>query len=332
MPKHTKRPGFRRHSWTTADGERRTAYYFEQTIEGKRKETPLGTDHAEALVKWHALKFDKPLKVGTLNEAFDRWEVDCLPGYLNKNTARNYKQSLRKLRPFFGPMRWDEIDVPMLAEYLKRRTGKTQANREKALLSVIWGEARKWRMTALPFPSYKMRLGNKEKPAKVKWTQAMFSAMYKHAEPFLRDAIDLLSATGWRITDAIECRVTDARDGWLMFDASKTDKDGDFDLSTSPVLRDLIARRKTIKAPHVFMLTRGNLQVSERMLTDAWARARKKAVAECPEVAPLMLRYLRKYAAQQTGSLDEAQQLLQHGSAATTQRHYMGAQKMRPVR
>jgi hypothetical protein len=68
------------------------------------------------------------------------------------------------------------------------------------------------------------------------------------------------------------------------------------------------------------------------MLTDAWARARAKALPECPEVEGLLLRHMRKYAAQLAGSLQEAQQLLQHGSAATTARHYRPSEKLRPVR
>jgi integrase len=72
--------------------------------------------------------------------------------------------------------------------------------------------------------------------------------------------------------------------------------------------------------------------VNERMLTDAWARAREKAVKNCPEVEGLLLRHMRRRAAQLAGSLQEAQQLLQHGSAATTQRHYRPGEKLRPVR
>lgn len=333
MPKRSKLPGFRTHVRKGREGQRWVSYWLDMRGTGK-PDIPLGTDHAKALAEYHRLKTDRPRIAGTIEEAFQRWERECLPEYANATTRRNYAQSLKMMRPVFGPATWDSVRVSTIAEYLKRRTAKTQANREKALLSVIWGCARTWEMTALPFPAYKMKLKNTERPARVDWEDEMFAAMYVHAEPFLRDAMDLISATGWRVRDALKARLTDVRGPWLLFDASKTDKDAKVRLDDPdrPTLANLIARRREVKAPHVFLLTRGNRIVTERMLTDAWARAREKAVKDCPECEGLLLRYVRKYAGQLTGSLAAAQELLQHGSAATTQRHYMGRAKLRPAR
>ncbi len=331
MPKQSKHPRLRVHIRRGKGGQVWRSWSYDMRGTGQ-KDIPLGNNHAVALIEWSKIRDNLPRIRGMLAEAFDRWERDCLPMYENATTRRNYAQNLVRLREVFGPATWDSVRVSTIAEYLRKRTAKVQANREKALLSVVWGKAREWELTALPFPAYKMKLKNKERGVKVRWTPEMFATMYKHAEPFLRDAIDLLSATGWRINDALKCRLTDIRGTVLSFDANKTEKEGEFDLTDSPVLTALVERRRAAKAPHVFLLTRGNLKVSERMLTDAWARARAKALPECPEVAGLMLRYLRKYAAQNAGSLQEAQQLLQHGSAATTARHYRGSEKLRPVR
>jgi hypothetical protein len=331
MPKKSKLPGFRTHVRKGANGQRWVSYWLDMRGTGK-PDVALGTDYARALDEYHRLKTHKARIAGTIEEAFQRWERECLPGYTNATTRRNYAQSLKMIRPVFGPATWDAVRVSTLAEYLRKRTAKTQANREKALLSVIWGKAREWELTALPFPAYKMRLSNQEEAAEVEWTDRMFAAMYVHAEPFLRDAMDLMSATAWRVRDALKCQITDVRDGVLHFRANKTKKRGHFTIEESPVLQQLIKQRMAAKAPHFKMLTRGNREVTERMLTDAWARARAKALPECPEVAGLLLRYVRKYSGQLAGSLQEAQQLLQHGSAATTQRHYRSSEKLRPVR
>ena len=331
MPKQSKHPRLRVHIRRGKAGQVWTSYSFDNRGTG-RKDVPLGTDYAKALAEWKRLSDNLPRINGTLEEAFLKWEAECLPKYANATTRRNYAQSLKTMRPVFGPATWDSVRVSTIAQYLTKRTAKVQANREKALLSVIWGKARDWEMTALPFPAYKMRLKNPERGSDVEVSEEAFAAIYRWAMPFLRDAMDLCSATGLRIRDAIGLRLSDVRGEALFFSASKTGKRGSFAVVPGGVLEGIIQRRRALKPPHVFLLTNGNMQVTERMLTDAWARARAKALPDCPEVAGLMLRHLRKMAAQLAGSLQEAQQLLQHGSAATTQRHYRASEKLRPVR
>jgi integrase len=331
MPKQSKYPRLRVHIRRGKGGQVWTSYSYDMRGTG-RPDVALGTDYAAALVEWAKLRDNLPRIRGTIEEAFAQWEQECLPEYANETTRRNYAQNLKRLRPVFGPATWDSVRVSTIAEYLRKRTAKVQANREKALLSVVWGKAREWELTALPFPAYKMRLKNPESPQDVEVSQAAFDAVYQQAPQFLKDAMDVASATGLRVRDVISLRLVSAGKEQIAFTASKTGKRGAFDLAQSPILHALVRKRRESKAPHVFLLTHGNMQVTERMLTDAWARARSKALPDCPEVEGLMLRHMRKFAAQQAGSLQEAQQLLQHGSAATTARHYRGSEKLRPVR
>jgi integrase len=331
MPKRSKLPGFRTHVRKGANGQRWVSYWLDMRGTGK-PDVALGTDYARALDEYHRLKTHKARIAGTIEEAFQRWERECLPGYANATTRRNYAQSLKMIRPVFGPATWDAVRVSTLAEYLRKRTAKTQANREKALLSVIWGKAREWELTALPFPAYKMRLSNPEKAQDVEVTQAAFDAVYRHAPQHLRDAMDLASATGLRVRDVLAIRLSDVRPEGLCVSASKTGKRAVFAVHEGGAVDRVVKQRRGAKAPHVFLLTNGNMQVTERMLTDAWARAREKAQAECPEVGGLLLRHMRKMAAQMAPSLEEARALLQHSSAATTQRHYRSSEKLRPVR
>lgn len=333
MPKATKHPRLRAHSWRTAGGEVRTAYYYDMRGTGK-PDVALGTDYAAAVVRWDELHHRKPRIAGTILEAIEHWEAECLPEYESATTRRNYAQNLRRLRPVFGPAQWDAVKVSTIAAYLKKRTAKTQANREKALLSVIWGKAREWGMTTLPFPAYRMSLKNRERAVNVEVSDEAFAAIYKHADELLRDAMDIASSTGLRVRDVLKLRLSDIRGTRLVVQdgAHKTGKAASFDLSASTVLPALIERRRALKAPHVFLLACGKKVVSERMLTDRFKIARAAAAEECPEVVDLKLRYMRKRAAQLAGSLHEAQELLQHGSAATTQRHYRPGEKLRPVR
>lgn len=61
-----------------------------------------------------------------------------LPNYSNANTKRGYTQNLRQLRPVFGPATWEIVQLVHLKVHLRQRSAKTQANRELALLSIIW--------------------------------------------------------------------------------------------------------------------------------------------------------------------------------------------------
>ncbi len=174
MPKRSKLPGFRTHVRKGANGQRWVSYSLDMRGTGK-PDVSLGTDYERALDEYHRLKTRKARIAGTIEEAFQRWERECLPEYENATTRRNYAQSLKMIRPVFGPATWDGVRVSTLAEYLKKRTAKTQANREKALLSVIWGKAREWELTALPFPAYKMRLSNPERAQDVQFTVESFT-------------------------------------------------------------------------------------------------------------------------------------------------------------
>lgn len=333
MPKRSKYPRLRSHSWRTAGGAVRVAYYFDRRAEGQ-SDIPLGTDYAEALRRWHELTFDAPLHRGTLREAFDAWEREALPQYEHASTRRDYALSLTQLRPVMGGARWADITLADLKAYLRKRSAKTRANRELSVLQIVWNWARGEGLTVVPWPAAgmaKARWKNKEHARSIEVTDAAYATMYSHADPLLRDAMDIASATGLRVRDIIALRLPDVREGVLHVTASKTGKQLRIDIAGSVVER-IVERRRSEKAATLMLLHYGERAVTERMLTDRWARARTTASVEHPEVAKLVLRDMRKRAAQLAGSLSEAQTLLQHGSAATTTAHYRPSERVKPVR
>jgi hypothetical protein len=66
----------------------------------------------------------------------------------------------------------------------------------------------------------------------VEVTDEMFDAVYAQGDQLLRDAMDLASATGMRITDVRNAAAPG--DSILRLKASKTGKRMDFDVSGSP--------------------------------------------------------------------------------------------------
>lgn len=323
----------------------RAYYFYDMRPEGK-PDIPLGTDYAEALAKWQELHEHKPRAIGRLQEAIDRWRKEALPKYENAETRSSYTRQLKNLEATLGGMVWEEITLPILREYLDRRESKragagglakTQGNREMSLLSVVWGRARLWGMTRLPWPAQGVKdWKNPEPPRQFEVTDELFAAVYDHAEPMLRDAMDIATATGMRLTDVRTVRMPTG--DLLRLKASKTGKNADFDLSMSMVLPGLIERRRAIQADHLMLLSMPDGRpVTVSMLRGAYDRARDRAATKHPQLAPqimaMYMRDMRKRASDLAEDLRGAANLLQHSSEAVTAKHYRGqVARLKPVR
>jgi hypothetical protein len=329
-----KHPRLRSHTRTRKSGKVVTYYFFDMRDEGK-PDVPLGKDYEQAMVKWRELYEHAPRIAGTLQEAFERWEAEVLPGYVSNVTRRGYAQNLKRLAPVFGPSSWDRIDFPGLKLYLQKRTAKTQANRELSLLQIIWNWARGTTppLTTLPWPAAGMersRWKNKERAREFEVSDELFAAVYAEGDQVLRDCMDLATATGMRLTD---CRaVLLPRGDTLRLKASKTGKKADFELALSAVLPDLIARRRAVQADHLMLLsTPAGRAVSPTMLRDRYELARELAAVKASaagddelasQIRAMWLRDMRKRASDLVDTDQEAADLLQHGDVRTTKRHY----------
>lgn len=326
-------PHLRSHTRRRKSGKVVTYYTYDRRPE---KDTPLGTDYEKALVRWAALYHQTDTVAGTLEEVFRLWEEEALPAYTSAETKRGYAKNLRKLRTGFASATWDAIELPHLKGYLDARAGKTQANRELSLLSVIWNWARGKGYTALPWPAAGMehsRWKNKEHAREVEVTDAMFAAVYAQADQVLRDCMDLATTTGLRLTD---CRtVALPRGDILSGRASKTGKPFKVQVSTSPVLQRLVEARRAVDASHTMLLsTPAGKVVSPTILRDRWDAARERAIAAAePDLSDqlrgLYLRDMRKRAANLADSDEAARDLLDHGDVALTTKHYRTVVKLK---
>lgn len=222
-------------------------YYFYDATAAGGGEIALGADYDWAVAQWkeiNARGTAQPTIAGTLEEAFSRWEAEVLPEYKSAETKRGYAKSLRMMRPAFANATWDKVDLPTIKAYLKKRTAKTQGNREMALLSIVWNWSRGEGLTTLPWPAAGMersRWKNKERARKIKVQDAVYDAIYAEAPQHIRDCMDLGSATGMRLTDCIT--VLMPRGQILTLEANKTGKEAEWDLNLSQVLPGLVARR-----------------------------------------------------------------------------------------
>lgn len=339
----TKYPRLRVHVRKGANGRVWTNYYYDMRGEGV-PDIALGRDRDEAIAKWEELHLKKPRIKGTLEEAFLLWEQEKLPEYENTETRRGYAKSLKWLRKAFSSATWDATQLVHLVDYLKARKGKTQANREMALLSLIWHQAQMWGMTTLPYPAAGLKRAkwkNKESAREFEVTDELFNAVYAEANQMLKDCMDLSTATGMRLTD---CRtILLPADNILHLKASKTRKKADFDLALSVVLPDLLARRRALDANHLMLLsTADGFPVHAKDLRREYDKARKKAAAKAREqgqealaleIEAMVLRDMRSRASDLSATDEDASQLLQHSSVALTRKHYRSkATQLKPVR
>lgn len=329
-------PGLRHHIRVRKSGKVVTYYYFD------RRGLPsisLGSDYSRAVERWAEIYHQTEAVVGTIEEGFRAWESEALPGYKSPETKRGYTKGLRHLRKGFAVATWDAVTLQDLRGYLKARAGKTQANREISLFSLIWNWCRIEGYTDLPWPAAGLagaRWKNKEQARKFRPTEELYSLIFAQADQVLKDCMTLSSVTAMRLTDCREVLLP--KGDLLRLEASKTGKEAAFDISLSKVLPELIARRRAIKADHLMLLsTPGGKKVTPTMLRDRWDLAREKAAELAdPETAKLLramwLRDMRKLASRRAGGGKASSELLQHGDQRITDRHYPGGVVvLRPV-
>lgn len=339
MPKITPFPRLRSHTRKGVGGNVWTSWYFDMRQEGT-KDVPLGSDYAQALVKWRELTEGGPRIAGTLQEAINGWREKVLPGYTSDETRKGYARNLKTIEAWCGAMTWDAVKLPMLKQYLQRRTAKTQGNREMSVLQIVWNWARTEGMTELPWPAHgmeKSKWKNKEQARTFTVTDAVFDAVYRAASPMLRDAMDIATATGLRLTDVRELLMP--TNGTLFIRASKTGKLASFDIASSSVLTGIAQQRSRVSANHLMLLTSASGKpVSARMLRESFETSREAAAthpanaAIAADIRAMFMRDLRKRAAELAEDMEAASKLLQHGSKATTEKHYRRGDKLKAVR
>lgn len=321
--KKGKYPRLRSKVYKGAAGQVWTYYVYDMRGTGK-PDVRLGRDHAAAVEQWHKLHNHLPTTLGRVQEAVEKWREQCLPEYDNAETRKSYAKQLKNVEAAFGQMAWHEVTLPVLRTYLDLRTAKIQGNRELSVLSIVWGKARLWGMTALPWPAAGVKdWKNPEQGREFEVTDALFGAIYEHSDQVLKDCLDIATSTGMRITDARTVRMP--VDGKLRFKSGKTGKWAFFEVSKSPVLTALIERRGNVDCVMLLTTPTGRA-VSQSMLRDRYDAARIKAAAKYPkladEIRAMYLRDSRKRAADLADDMESASKLLQHSSVKLTENHY----------
>lgn len=336
--KKSKYPRLRTKVYRGKNGQSYSYYTYDNRGNGV-PDVRLGTDYKTAVAMWENIHNRVPMTIGRIQQGIDRWRLEVLPTYTVKHTFDQYRRGLVNIESAFGQMAWGEVRIQTLLQYMEKRSAKTAANREMSVFQLVWGKARLWGMTDTDWPALGIRAKdwkNKETPRLVDVTDDLFDAIYQQADRILRDAMDIATSTGMRITDVRTIRMP--VNGVLRFKAKKTGKWAEFVVAESDVLTGLVERREAMKANCVMLLASDTgRRVSEWMLNERWNAAKKAAAKANPRLAMelegLFQRDLRKRAANLADDMESATKLLQHSSMKTTSNHYRSkVDKLKAVR
>lgn len=196
-------------------------YYY-----GQAKKA-LGGDFVEACRQWAILERGQiPNSVRYVDVA-DRWEREAIHKGRRKpraaKTQYEFRAALKHLRDAFKGALLDQIKPKHVRLYLDRRTAKVSANREVAVLSIIWNWARAKGITDQANPCTGIDR-NPEAARTVYVTDEQFQKVYDRGDYVLQDAMDLLRVTSHSPSDILRLTRTDIRAGTLTVRRGKTSK------------------------------------------------------------------------------------------------------------
>lgn len=309
-----------------------TTYYTYDAGGKPRKEIPLGTDYQLAVQKWAEMHMVKPTEKLTVGWAIGKYRASPQFEEVGLGTQADYGFALDKLLAKFGDAPLDEVRPSHVTLYIDDRSkqSKHRALREKAVLSMVysWAIARDY-CTVNPVAAIKTKRLPGRKHVYI--TDELLDAVYSHASPALKDAMDLAYYLGQRPGDVLAMSESDIRSAYFDFTQGKTGT-GMRISATSEDLDALIkriAQRKSKFAVHCMQLL---VDESGKAMTRAKLRSRFEAARDAAGVdgSKFQFRDLRRKAGsdmRDQGGLEAAQDLLGHKSVTMTEHYTAGRGK-----
>ncbi|HMM76965.1 MAG TPA: hypothetical protein PJ986_14735 [Gammaproteobacteria bacterium] len=137
-----------------------------------------------------------------------------------ESTRREYTRYARAIRTAFGDQRLEALTSSDVAQYLRRRSAKVEANREMTMLSSIYSEAMAQGWCDVN-PCRGVRR-NPEKPATIIPSATEIQKLKLAAAAQMRCMLEMELAAGARKDDLLAIRLADWSDAGLLIVQSKT--------------------------------------------------------------------------------------------------------------
>lgn len=316
-------------------------WYYYDTCQKPRKWLPLGKDFYEALKKYADLEkeynekeFSKQVNdVLTFRYVAERYVREVIPKKAARTQADNLRE-LEKLYEFFDnpPAPINSIRPVHVREYLdwRSKTAKVRANREIALFSHIFNKAREWGYTDNENPKRGVAQ-NPESGRDVYVSDDVFWRVYDCADRHIQQLMLVAYLCSQRVTDTLELKVSDFRDGALWVQQNKSGKRLRIELSGvfADVVQQILDERG--RPAHDFLFVKHGKPISYGQLRYGMDKARKLAgVAK----ADFQFRDLRAKAGtdkDEEQGLNAARDLLGHKNDSMTV-HYVRHRKGKLVK
>lgn len=309
------------------------AYYHVAVVDGSQSWQWLSRDYGEALLKWADLEAETIPRGRKVEDAITHF-LATRGKELAPKTRRGYAHSAKQLIAVFGRMALLDLKPRHVYEYLQRCPKKYQANRDVALLSVVYKWANAWGWTE-PEPGYnpcRKVPRHSEEPRRRYVTDAELEQLTAAASPQMRCMIVLSYLTGIRKSDMLGIRVANITDEGLLLRPSKTKgSTGRVQLfewtdALRAVVREAQGLRRRVSSLFLFS-TRHGQPFTESGFDSNWQRLRERA--QLPDVR---WQDVRRKAGSDV-DLEHAFQLLGHVDRRTTKRHYRAApERVKPVK
>lgn len=325
---------------------RRKKIYYYYDLGGKpRREQPLGTDFVIAVKRWAEIEETLAPKVGrpTFSDAVTLYLREVLPTKAPRTQSDNLKE-LVFLREFFDPPPpLEEIEPQHIRQYLRWRhdkavdwfrkknltvpkdAGHVRANRELALFSHIFNNARAAGLTAAANPCLGVKK-NTELGRDVYVEDELFTRQYACADQPTRDAMDLAYLTGQRPQDTLRYDERNLRDGFLSIGQGKTGQKLRMEVTGEllAVIERIRIRKAACKVVSTALVVDENgLKLSLERLQKRFRAAREAAGIPAND---FQFRDLRAKAGtdktDSSGDIRQAQKQLGHKSVTMTE-HYV---------
>lgn len=286
--------------------ERAGRYYY------GRNQVALGADFPSALRRYaelHAVDLAAPTFADVAAQYLARGTAHLAP-----KTMREYARQLPRLVRWIGGRPLGSVTPMMVRRWLTERGNTVAATREKALLSAVYSYARGAGFYDGPNPCAGIRGKGSRRNRYV--TDAELAAVIEKADTMLADFLELAYLTAQRPSDVLKMTRADARDGALWVTQAKTG--AKVRIAIVGPLEALLARLLTVRSG-VESLYLVRDESGQRLTLSALRKRFWKARAAAS--GDWQLRDLRAKAASDAETAKNAQALLGHAAASTTDRY-----------
>lgn len=289
----------------------------------------LGRDFAEALAKYAAANRGEHV-LRTVGDAVTAYLADAA-GRLKPATMEGYRISAGRLVPVFGHMMLGAVTAAHVYRYMAR-DGRVRSNRDKALLSAAYSYARRMGAFDGPDPTKALQWRNPERARNRYIEDAELQTLELHASPKLACMMRVSYLTGMRLGDVLRLRWADIDDEGIHYAAGKTGKRAV--VLWSDALRAAIDEARRLARSGAEYVFEGRSKRTGRWAgyTAGGVKAmfrRVKIKAGLPDV---VFHDLRRKAGSDVDA-GHATELLQHGDARITRKHYRAKpERVRPTK